>query len=130
MIPFLTDPSVPTPGGNCPNCGAPMSGERCAYCGTSKSAPRKVVGVRVEERDVQAVRLLHVFSPEYQASERDMRRMKEHEMSERLGRELLENGWVEVRTCVNPYTLCLEIQFILRVQRPEPSRVREKWEDI
>lgn len=24
----------PRPSGNCPNCGAPITGDRCEYCGT------------------------------------------------------------------------------------------------
>lgn len=35
---------------NCPNCGAPIKGVSCAYCGTMFEPPEKVLGLAIGKK--------------------------------------------------------------------------------
>ena len=34
---------------NCPNCGAPFTGGKCAYCGTERTEERREYRSRIEQ---------------------------------------------------------------------------------
>lgn len=105
---------------NCKNCGAPLHGSKCDYCGSSYEELVPIIHYQVEtcQREVETLAFKSYIPIEYLENDSKVlieRKVKE-DMVCQLSRKLLD--YMDIETWVDPVTLRQCIGGRLKVVRP------------
>lgn len=103
---------------NCPNCGAPISGNICSYCGTRFKVENYVV---IPISDPQActieAKVAVPFDARRYMSEEDITKFTLNELKNQLAEGL--TGFFKLETMDNPCDLCTIVRGRIRVMPPD-----------
>ena len=103
---------------NCPNCGAPITGRICSYCGTKFEIENNIVQVisGPQACTIEAKVAVPFDSRRYM-SEEDITKFTLNELKNQLAEGL--TGCFKLETMDNPLDMCTIVRGRIRVMPPD-----------